>query len=101
MPGATCFKTKSISIKFIAFTNPIWCISKGKAHKPFVPQQSLNHQNRDSGIILGALALPRNPRYNTVKDALKQIKGSLEISRKSSSLTGVTKVKRNLAKPVC
>ena len=79
------------------------CISKGKAHKPFEFGSKVSiSRTRDSGIILGALALPGNPYDgHTVQDALSKSKESLENSRKSSSQIGVTKAKRNLAKPVC
>ena len=52
------------------------CISKGKAHKPFEFGSKVSiSRTRDSGIILGALALPGNPYDgHTVQDALKQIK---------------------------
>ena len=58
------------------------CISKGKAHKPFEFGSKVSISisiTRDSGIILGALALPGNPYDgHTVQDALKQIKKSLK-----------------------
>ena len=52
------------------------CISKGKAHKPFEFGSKVSiSRTRDSGIILGALALPGNPYDgHTVQAALKQIK---------------------------
>ena len=76
MPGASCFKTKPISIKFIASRTLCQCISKGKAHKPFEFGSKVSiSRTRDSGIILGALALTGNPYDgHTVQDALKQIK---------------------------
>ncbi len=79
------------------------CISKGKAHKPFEFGSKVSiSRTRDSGIILGALALPGNPTMATrFKPPLSKSKESLENSRKSSLQTGVTKAKRNLAKPVC
>ena len=51
-------------------------ISIGKAHKPFEFSSKVSiSRTRDSGIILGALALPGNPYDgHTVQDALKQIK---------------------------
>ena len=51
------------------------CISRGKAHKPyeFGTKVSIS-RTRDSGIILGALALPGNPYDgHTVEVAIKQI----------------------------
>jgi len=52
------------------------CISKGKAHKPYEFGSKVSiSRTRDSGIILGALALPGNPYDgHTVEAALKQIK---------------------------
>ena len=49
---------------------------KGKAHKPFEFGSKVSiSRTRDSGIILGALALPGNPYDgHTVQDTLKQIK---------------------------
>ena len=57
--------------------NPnVSCISKGKTHKPFEFGSKVSiSRTRDSGIILGALALPGNPYDgHTVQTALKQIK---------------------------
>ena len=52
------------------------CISKGKAHTPFEFGSKVSiSRTRDSGIILGALALPGNPYDgHTIQDTLKQIK---------------------------
>ena len=49
------------------------CISKGKAHKPFEFGSKVSiSRTRDSGINLGALALPGNPYDgHTVQAALK------------------------------
>ena len=104
MPGASCFKTKPLNIKFIAFTNPMSVVfPKAKPIK-----------------LLNSAAKSRSPEPVTVelfwepwhcleiptmatrfKTPLSKSKESLENSRKSSSQTGVTKAKRNLAKPVC
>ena len=104
MPGASCFKTKPINIKFIAFTNPMSVV--------FPKAKPIN--------LLNSAAKSRSPEPVTVelfwepwhcleiltmatrfKTPLSKSKESLENSRKSSSQTGVTKAKRNLAKPVC
>jgi hypothetical protein len=79
------------------------CIYKGKAHKPFEFGSKVSiSRTRDSEIILGALALHGNPTMDTrFKPPLSKSKESLENRRESSSQTGVTKAKRNLAKPVC
>jgi len=73
----SCFKTKPINIKIYSHHDPhVSCISKIKAHKSFEFGSKVSiSRTRDSGIILGALALPGNPYDgHTIQAALKQIK---------------------------
>ena len=79
------------------------CISKGKAHKPFEFGSKVSiSRTRDSGILWESWQCQEILTMATrFKPPLSKSKESLENSRKSSSLTGVTKAKRNLSKPVC
>ena len=67
MPGASCFKNKTDKHKIYSLHEPhVSCISKGKAHKPFEFGSKVSiSRTRNSGIILGALALPGNPTMAT------------------------------------
>ena len=95
----SCFKTKPINIKFIAFTIPMSVV--------FPKAKPIN--------LLNSAAKSRSPEPVTVelfwepwhcleiptmatrfKPPLSKSKDSLENSRKSSLQTGITKAKRNL-----
>ena len=70
-------QNKTDKHKIYSLNEPhVSCISKGKAHKPFELGSKVSiSRTRDSGIILGALALHGNPYDgHTVQDAFKQIK---------------------------
>ncbi len=70
-------KNKTDRHKIYSLHEPdVSCISKSKAHKPFEFGSKVSiSRTRDSGIILGALALPGNPfDGHTVQAAHKQIK---------------------------
>ena len=103
MPGASCFKTKPISIKFIAFTNPMSVVfpkaklinllnSTAKSRSPEPVTLELFREPWHC-LEIPTMATRFNPPFSKSKD-------SLENSRKSSLQTGVTKAKWNLAKPV-
>ena len=71
------FQQKNDKDKIYSLHEPhVECISKGKAHKLYVFGTKVSiARTRDSGIILGALALPGNPYYgHTARASLKQLK---------------------------
>ena len=71
------FQQKNDKDKIYSLHEPhIECISKGKALKLYVFGTKVSiARTRDSGIILGALALPGKQYYgHTAKAVLKQIK---------------------------
>ena len=59
------FQQKNDKDKIYSLHEPhVECISKDKAHKLYVFGTKVSiARTRDSGIILGALALPGNPYY--------------------------------------
>ena len=71
------FQQKNDKDKIYSLHEPhVECISKGKAHKLYVFGTKVSiARTRDSGIILGALALSGNPYDgHTTRAVLKQLK---------------------------
>ena len=96
MPGASCFKTKPINIKLIAFTNPMSVVfPKAK------PINLLNFAAKSRSPELMTVKLYWEPwhcleiatRTTRFKPTLSKSKDSLENSRKFLSQTGVQRPK--------